>query len=479
MASREDALRGAMVAFDSGAFEHRLAGLVAIPSTSQEPERAPELERYLREGLEPWLRRMGFAVELHPNDVAGAGPILLAERLEDPSLPRVVTYGHGDTVRSMEGEWGAGRTPWALRREGDRWYGRGSADNKGQHAINLFALEQVLAARGGRLGASVRLVLEMGEERGSPGLRDFVTRHAARLASDVFIASDGPRVSPGMPTLAAGSRGNYHFDLVVRARASEVHSGHWGGLTTDPALVLGHTLASIADRHGRVLVRGWLPGGGAPLPGAVRAMLAGCPVDPGTDAAAIEPGWGEPDLTAAEKLYAWNSLIVLSQLSGRPEAPVNAVAPWARAHCQIRYTPDTDPDVFMPALRRHLDAAGFADVLIENARIGMPGSATSLDDPWLLWAADSMRRTLDGRLQLIPATSGGMPGDVFADLLGTPLVWVPHGHNGCQQHGPDEHLLVGVAREGVAAFTGLWWDLGQPASGQSRRCPSLRDARHA
>jgi len=42
-----------------------------------------------------------------------------------------------------------------------------------------------------------------------------------------------------------------------------------------------------------------------------------------------------------------------------------------------------------------------------------------------------------------------------------PLVWIPHSYNGCKQHGPDEHLLTGPAREGLAAFTGIWWDLGE------------------
>jgi len=50
---------------------------------------------------------------------------------------------------------------------------------------------------------------------------------------------------------------------------------------------------------------------------------------------------------------------------------------------------------------------------------------------------------------------------VFIDHLGTPLVWVPHSYNGCKQHGPDEHLLIAPAREGIAAFAGLWWDLGE------------------
>jgi hypothetical protein len=51
---------------------------------------------------------------------------------------------------------------------------------------------------------------------------------------------------------------------------------------------------------------------------------------------------------------------------------------------------------------------------------------------------------------------------VFMDHLGVPLLWVPHSYNGCKQHGPDEHLLVAPAREGIAAYAGLWWDLGEP-----------------
>ena len=91
--------------------------------------------------------------------------------------------------------------------------------------------------------------------------------------------------------------------------------------------------------------------------------------------ASIDPDWGEPGLTAAEKIYGWNSFIVLAMVSGRPENPVNAVAPNARAHCQIRYTVDTDPATFEPALRRHLDAQGFrrrADRERRHADAGEP-----------------------------------------------------------------------------------------------------------
>ena len=171
-------------------------------------------------------------------------------------------------------------------------------------------------------------------------------------------------------------------------------------------------------------------------------------------------GPGEPGLTVAEKIYGWNSFIVLAMVSGRPENPVNAVAPNARAHCQIRYTVDSDPDTFAPALRKHLDEAGFPEVRIENPGIRMPASRTDPAVPWVCWTVSSMERTLGRRVQVIPNSSGGLPGDVFVDHLGVKLIWVPHSYNGCKQHGPDEHFLIAPAREGIAAFAGIWWDLG-------------------
>jgi acetylornithine deacetylase/succinyl-diaminopimelate desuccinylase-like protein len=462
MASRDSALTRALTFFDTNGFRDHLAELVAIPSTSQDPGHEPDVLRYLCDAIQPWLQRMNFEVEIHPNPTPGFGPILFAERLEGPDRPTILTYGHGDTVRGLEDQWRDGLSPWTLTEEADHWYGRGSADNKGQHALNLTALEAVLTERQGALGFNLKLILETSEERGSTGLRAFVAEQADRLAADVLIASDGPRVTPEIPTIATGTRGTYHFDLVLNPRPGGVHSGHWGGLTSDPAVLLSHALGTIIDRRGKILVRDWLPGNG--IPAAVRTVLAGCPVGGGGEAASIDPDWGEPGLTAAEKIYGWNSFIVLSMLSGRPENPVNAVAPNAIAHCQIRYTVDTDPAGFEAALRHHLDENGFQNVRIENAGVRMPASRTDPNHTWVTWTVASMEKSLGKRVQVIPNSSGGLPGDVFVDYLGVPLVWIPHSYNGCKQHGPDEHLLVGPAREGLAAFTGLWWDLGEPGT---------------
>ncbi|MEM5421183.1 M20/M25/M40 family metallo-hydrolase [Paraburkholderia ferrariae] len=85
-----------------------------------------------------------------------------------------------------------------------RIYGRGTADNKGQHSVNLASLELVLRARAGRLRFNVKFLMEMGEEVGSPGMAAVTELHREELCADLFLASDGPRVDAVTPTLFLG-----------------------------------------------------------------------------------------------------------------------------------------------------------------------------------------------------------------------------------------------------------------------------------
>ena len=106
-----------------------------------------------------------------------------------------MSYGHGDVVRGYDDQWRDGLDPWTLQKVGARWYGRGSADNKGQHTINLAAMAAVIEERG-ELGFNAVILIETGEENGSPGLREFCAANKALFEADVFIASDGPPCTP-------------------------------------------------------------------------------------------------------------------------------------------------------------------------------------------------------------------------------------------------------------------------------------------
>jgi acetylornithine deacetylase/succinyl-diaminopimelate desuccinylase-like protein len=463
--SRAAAIARAQRHFDSGEFVADLRRRVAIPSTSQEPERADALRRYLADEIAPSLVPLGFASRILDNPTSGP-PFLVAERGEDEAALTVLIYGHGDTVRGQDDRWQRGLSPWVVSVEGERIYGRGTADNKGQHGINIAALAAVLAERP-RLGFNVKVLIEMGEEVGSTGLRELCERHKrGLLRADVLIASDGPRIAPDRPTLFLGARGGQAIELVVELREGAHHSGNWGGLLANPGIILAHALACITDARGTILVPEWRP----PLPEAVRRLLAGVEVEGGGNGPAVDRDWGEGELSPAERVFAWNSFEVLAFTTGTPEHPVNAIPGSARAHCQLRYVVGTDEDDIVPALRRHLDRHGFTRVEVRGGDASFRASRLDPEDPWVGFAARSLERTTGRAPTILPNLGGSLPNDSFAEVLGLRTIWIPHSYAGCSQHAPDEHLLAPIVREGLAIMAGLFWDLGEP--GAPRTCPN-------
>lgn len=459
---RAAALAAAAAYFDEGRFQAELARRVAIPSTSQEPDKRPYLRRYLAEEIAPQLEAMSFVCGLHDNPVVEGVPFLVAERIEDPTLPSVLTYGHADVVRGQEGQWRTGLDPWRLAVEDERWYGRGTADNKAQHTINLAALGFVLAARG-RLGFNVKVLLETGEEVGSPGLREFCRAEKERLAADLLVASDGPRLKPEAATLYMGSRGVFNFRIRLDTRPGAHHSGNWGGVLANPGVRLAHALATIVGPKGQILVPELRP---QPLSNKLRADLGKLAFDGGPDAPEIDFAWGEPELTPVEKLYGWNALEILAFGTGDPDAPVNAIPGQATATCQLRFVVGTDWRDIVPAVDKHLKAHGFADCIVEPAEATpMPATRLDSDHPSVAFAAASLARTLGHPPMLLPNLGGTIPNDAFSEILGMPTVWVPHSYAGCKQHAPDEHVLAPVCREGLQIMTGLWWDIGTDPRG--------------
>lgn len=457
--TRNDAIGRAADYLASGAFEADMARRVAIPTESQTPEGQPHCARYLADEIAPAFEAMGFATRIFDNPVPGVGPVLLASRDEGASLT-VLGYGHGDVIRGQTERWTRGAGPWKTARDGDRLYGRGTADNKGQHTINMAALRSVLETRG-RLGFNARFIVETAEENGSQGLGEIIRANREAFAADLFVGSDGPRVRPDRPTVSLGARGALNFALACRLREGAHHSGNWGGALADPAVILSHAIASICGPTGQILVPDWLP---PPMSNAVRMALADIRLDPGPDGPAIDADWGEPGLTTAERVHGWNSFAVLAMLSGNPEAPVNAIQPWARADCQLRYIAGTDSADILPALRRHLDAHGFGQVAVEEAgdanAAGFAASRTEPDDPWVARIRASVERTTGKPPAVIPQMGGSICNDLFTDLLGLPAIWLPHSYSGCSQHAPDEHLLLPVVESGLRIMAGLYWDLG-------------------
>jgi acetylornithine deacetylase/succinyl-diaminopimelate desuccinylase-like protein len=198
---------------------------------------------------------------------------------------------------------------------------------------------------------------------------------------------------------------------------------------------------------------------------AVKEALADIEVDSGEAGPEVDPGWGEPGLTPAERVYGSNVFNILAFTTGTPGRPVNAIPPKAVANCQLRFVAGTDETAVMPALQRHLDAKGFASVKVTPPPAANDGRfaarRTEPDHPWAQFVAGSLQRSSNAKPAIVPQSGGSICNDVFTDVLGLPIVWIPHSYGACSQHAPDEHLLMPLARSAAELMAGLYWDIGE------------------
>jgi acetylornithine deacetylase/succinyl-diaminopimelate desuccinylase-like protein len=221
----------------------------------------------------------------------------------------------------------------------------------------------------------------------------------------------------------------------------------------------------MVDARGRILVPALRP---PPIPANVRAALAGLTVGGDAGDPAIDADWGEPGLTPAERVFAWNTLDVLAYRTGNPDFPVNAIPPSAKATMHMRYVVGTDVSRLRAAVQAHLAAQGFGEVEVSEPEV-MAATRLDPDNPWVRFTLASIERSTGQPPVLLPNLGGSLPNDVFADTLGLPTVWIPHSYAACSQHAPDEHLLAPVAREALQIMAGLFWDLGEGGAGLPRR----------
>lgn len=196
----------------------------------------------------------GAAVEIV--ELLGRSPVLLAELpASDPARRRSTSlvYGHLDKQPPL-GMWRDGLAPFRAVREGDRLYGRGTADD-GYATFAAFAAFEALARTGTGHGRLVLLV-ESGEESGSPDLDAYLDALSGRIGQPgLVVCLDSGCVTYDRLWVTTSLRGNIVATLRVDVLEEGVHSGSAGGIVPSSFRVLRCLLDRIEDaRSGELLL---------------------------------------------------------------------------------------------------------------------------------------------------------------------------------------------------------------------------------
>ena len=413
-----------------------VARFVAIPSVSADPRHTGDVRR-AADRLARHLRAVGLRrVRVLPT---GGHPAVVAAWDAGPQAPTVLLYGHYDVQPAGPASaWTA--PPFGGVVRGDRLFGRGASDDKGQLLAQVAAVRAWLRATGA-LPVNLVCLFDGEEEIGSPHLPELLRRHRADLAADVAVVSDTRMLGPDRPVITTGLRGSVVARVEVRGPARALHSGAFGGAVTNPATALCRMVAALHAADGRVAVPGFHRRIRPPRAG-VRAALVAAGPDGLLARAGVRTGWGDPGFTPAERATLRPAVDVLGLAAG-PRGPGHrsAVPSRATAALGVRLVADQRPAevaaLLADHLRRHAPP-GVRTVL--RFPVLTPPVAVDVRHPALAAAARACRPVFGRDPALLPS-GGTIPavGHLRA-ALGVETVLLGFGLPDDAAHGPDESV---------------------------------------
>ncbi len=262
--------------------------------------------------------------------------------------PTVLLYAHHDVQPAgAASAWTS--APFELTVRGERWYGRGSADCKGNLVAHLVALRALREALG-HWPVSIRVVVEGSEEQNGPGMVELVALRPELVAADVVVIADSGNIAVGVPTVTTTLRGTGSVVVTVRTMAGQVHSGMYGGAAPDALHALLVALTSLRDASGRTTVDG-LPDGpqwtGAPYP--QERLREDAEVLDGVEVLGVDD-----DGSVADAVWSAPSVTVIAIDCQRVDGAIGAIAHEARAVVGLRVPPEMDAVGAQAALMAHL-----------------------------------------------------------------------------------------------------------------------------
>ena len=235
----------------------RLFDFLKIKSVSTDPEFKKDCAE-AADWLVADLKSFGAKVKKYET---GGHPIVLGD-LESDSGPHILFYGHYDVqpVDPLE-LWDNDPFEPIIEKlpSGPVMRARGSSDDKGQLMTFVEACRAWIA-QNGSLPFKVTFFFEGEEESGSPNLVPFMKKYKKEISSDIILICDTWLFESRVPSIVTMLRGILKEEIIITGPDKDLHSGMYGGISTNPARVLTNVLSALHDKDGAVTIPGFYDG---------------------------------------------------------------------------------------------------------------------------------------------------------------------------------------------------------------------------
>ncbi len=358
------------------------------------------------------------------------------------SPPTLMLYVHYDVQPTDPIElWET--DPFEPTQKGNRLYGRGMSDDKGNIAARLAVINAFKDEWGG-LPCNVKIFAEGEEESGSPNLPGLIETYKNKLAADACIWEGGGRNAQNRPLIYLGLKGVLAVELSVSLLSGDAHSSY-ATVLPSAAWTLVNALNSMKDpTDDRILIDGFYDDVRESTPDEDIA-LSNLPDDSdewretfGNDS--FVTGLGSEDLPRKHLFMPTANIAGLD--SGYQGEGMKTVLPAkASAKMDFRLVPDMRPDDIFDKVRRHLDRHGFENVDL-NLISGVYPFRTDMSSKWAQMAIETSEQTYGKSAVIYPTMAGSGPMYDFGGTLGIPITSAGIDHPTHKIHAPNENITV-------------------------------------
>jgi len=371
----------------------------------------------------------------------GVAPVVYGEvKSKKNNSKTLMFYNHYD-VQPVEPLDLWDDPPFSGKLKGNKIFGRGSTDDKGELITRIKAVEAYLKTTGD-VPCNIKFVIEGEEETGSAHIDQYLKKYKNKFACDGVIWEFGYVDSKNRPIVGLGMKGLLYVELSAKESIRDAHSS-FAVLIKNPAWRLIEAVKTLRDSDGKILIKEWYRDV-KPFSKKDLEIIAREPFDEKS----FKKEFGIKSFVANKKgLDAKKALVggatcnIAGFVSGYTGDGAKTVLPGkALVKIDFRLIPQMDPKKQIQRLRKHLKSKGFSDIKIKVFH-GEAAARTNPSDPFVSKVMEAANESF-GKSILNISNAGTGPMFSFVNNLKAPCISIGSTFIFSRIHSPNEFARV-------------------------------------
>ena len=271
--------------------------------------------------------------------------------------------------------------PFSGIRKGNKIFGRGATDDKGELITRIKAVEASLKVTGD-VPCNIKFVIEGEEETGSAHIEEYLRKYKTKFSCDGVIWEFGYVDAKNRPIIGLGMKGLLFVELSVKESIRDAHSS-LAVLITNPVWRLIEAISTLRDSKGKILIKDWYKEV-TPFSKKDLELIKKEPFDENVfkKEFGIQSFVGNKKGMDAKKALVGDATCnIAGFLSGYTGNGAKTVLPGeSLVKIDFRLIPKMNPKKQIMRLKNHLKSKGFGDVKIKVYH-GEAAARTDSSDP--------------------------------------------------------------------------------------------------